>query len=256
MSFNPNMPQPDSSIENIISKESMDKLNHLIEEYANKLKKEGILVTSDCRIDMDSFNNVYSEKEIETDKQYIAKLKEKFSKNSELLGEPVELLITIIWNKVLGKELIAVRSAMFDDIKNGVDHLIIEKNTGKVICFIDGVSSLNSEAAKKKREKSGLSKNIKYGFTIKNGKINLTELKNVPIFYIGIPLTQIKNFINELTESTDDAPSKIEKDLMTFCFKILTLQIKERHLNKVAKDLLDHIPDSIKKEISTFLKSK
>jgi len=85
--------KPSRAYEQTVKKETLEKLNNLIKSFALKLKKENINVTDDCRIDMNSFSNIYTD--IENDKRYIDAMKSKFS-NMNNIGEPVEILTTII----------------------------------------------------------------------------------------------------------------------------------------------------------------
>lgn len=141
---------------------------------------------------------------------------------------------------------------MFDDIANGVDHLVVEKTTGKVVCFIDEVASLDSLAMHKKKEHTPAKKDIKYGFSIEDGKITLKELKNIPVFYLGTPGSQLNDISKDLASSINSNPTKKEQALMTFYLGSLALQIMERSLEKDAKELLKLIPETILSEMKKF----
>ncbi len=243
--------------ENPIEQESLDKLKKLIFEIYQKLIKEGIAITDDCRIDMDMFKEIFSAKDIELDKKYIETMKKKFEEDSQK-GDPMELLTTIIWNKILGDKLIVVRTSVYDDIKNGVDHLIIEKNTGKVICAIDDVASISSFNFHDKKDKTSQvnTKKIKYGMISKNEQISLTSLENIPVFYLGFDLKNMSSIIKEMSNSFDDKPSETEKKLMNYYLGILEMQIKKNHLGKIASALEELIPDTIKQAINQSQKKK
>jgi len=157
----------------------------------------------------------------------------------------------------LGDKLIVVRTSVFDDIKNGVDNLIVERKTGKTICAIDDVSSLSASFINKtdKIFHQGNTinvKNIKYGLAIKDNKTILTHLERVPVFCIGVPLSSVDQFANNISESIDDEPSPEEKKLMEYYYKLLEMQIKQYNLAVVAADLEKLIPDTIKKEMKQY----
>lgn len=257
---NINIPQQKTSPKSreYVSQETSEKLTFLTKSFAEKWKELGIIVTSDCRVDMDNFKGIYSDTSIQSDKHFIEKHQSKFGEKDASFGiaEAVELLTTVIWNKTLGDNLVVVRSSMFDDIANGVDHLVLEKNTGKVICFIDEVSSLDSPTMHKKKSKTPFRKDIKYGFTIENNRANLKELKNIPVFYLGTPGSQINWLTRDLAETISSTPTKRELSLINFYLKSLVLQIMERSLEKDAKDLLNLVPESILSEMKKFAQPK
>ncbi len=97
---NLNIPQQKNSPiqKNMLTAETLEKLKFLVAAFSEKLKSMGILVTEDCRIDMDGFRNVYSDQAIEKDKQYISSRQAHFEKKDpqEDIGEAIELLTTII----------------------------------------------------------------------------------------------------------------------------------------------------------------
>lgn len=251
------MPQQKSSPKSkeYVSQETLEKLTFLTKSFAEKWKEMGIIVTSDCRIDMDNFKGIYSDASIQSDKHYIEKQQSKFGEKDASFGiaEAVELLTTVIWNKTLGDNLVVVRASMFDDIANGVDHLVLEKTTGKVICFIDEVSSLDSPTMYKKKNKTPFRKDIKYGFTIENDKANLKELKNIPVFYLGTPGSQINWLTRDLAETISSTPTKREISLINFYLGSLAMQIMERSLEKDAKELLKLIPETILSEMKKYV---
>ncbi len=141
---------------------------------------------------------------------------------------------------------------MLDDIAKGVDHLVVEKKTGKVICFIDDVASLDSPTMHKKKDNTPVTRDIKYGFTFKNGEVVLSDLKNIPVFYLGTPGSQLNEIAKELSESITSAPTKREQSLMNFYLGSLALQIVDRALERNSKELLDVIPKTILTEIKKF----
>lgn len=55
-------------------------------------------------------------------------------------GSVFEMLKTAIMNKKLAGQFIVVRSSYYDDYCNGVDNVIVHKETGDIICAIDDCS--------------------------------------------------------------------------------------------------------------------
>ncbi len=122
-------------------------------------------------------------------------------KRLEKSGIKLEMVLTLLLHKVLGKDFLVVRSSAFDDNKNGVDHLVIDRRTGNVVCTFDEV---NDEAdgdrmAKKNKkiqstaQKGGSS--IKYGLTFtgpeNDKKIERGQLDNVPLFALALSSSEL-----------------------------------------------------------------
>jgi hypothetical protein len=83
-----------------------------------------------------------------------------------------EIATTLLFDKILGDEFIVVRASTFDDYEHGADQLIIDKQTGAVICGLDDViGHLGDDGGAKKAEKINrkMAKGgaiIKYGATL------------------------------------------------------------------------------------------
>lgn len=63
-----------------------------------------------------------------------------------------EIATTLLFDKVLNKDFIIVRASTYDDYENGADHLIIDKQSGAVICGLD--EAILGESIKDTGEKS------------------------------------------------------------------------------------------------------
>lgn len=164
-----------------------------------------------------------------------------------------ELLITVLLQKLLPERFVVVRSSKYDDYNNGVDNLILDKESGSVICGIDEViarGDFNGPSKKElkmrnKMEKGGFQ--VKYGAKFKDGKIIFESLKNIPAFYLSVD----KNDFVKLS-------SYINGDRDNFAEQELFLKLKHSLLNQVQsygqlslnKDLQENI-----KDFQHFLKS-
>lgn len=242
-------------------REWIEKLKRISEKIA-KSETEALLDLS-CRIKMQAFEGIYSPEEIKKDENYVKEMEKKFKqeqieKNGQPLeeelartGEKLEVLKTIIFYKFLGKQFIICRSSRFDDIENGIDNLILEKKTGNLVCALDEVEFPKIEEKKaavlKKNQKGG--GRLKYGLSIEEGRIKLTERKNLPIFYLFLPENQIKKGIEELDEDLLEK-SGYEKQLFE-CFKaemnaqIERLKLEGERLNFELKNKLEFFKEII-----------
>jgi len=245
------------SVEEEKEEEDVEKLEGFMEEIAEKLRNEGVPVNDDCRINMDAFKGVFSSESVENNKKIVKEFEDKWYGNlteeeikKEKLkksGEQFEMLVTSIFNKFLGEKFIIVRSAAYDDIRNKVDNLILDKETGNIVCAFDEVgdsSGLRFEEKKKKileRNQRGCS--IRYGLGIQKGKLTLENRENIPIFYLALSKESIKNGIKKLVPSFDEK-SDFEKKLFDYFISSFDSQIKglklERNLNWDVKEQLDY----------------
>jgi len=143
-------------------KDLLKKLNSFIENIHFELKKEGIPVLKNGRIDMDAFsqNKIYNEKNIKYDKNMIAMIEKEWALKANItleeaeterehsLGDKMEKLKTVIFYKFLKDGFYVTRSSRYDDIKNGIDNIILDKKTGNIICALDEVGTTSEEKLK------------------------------------------------------------------------------------------------------------
>jgi uncharacterized protein related to proFAR isomerase len=240
------------------------ELIKFLEMISEKLTGLGIPLTGDCRIDIKGFGNVYSTEEIIQDQEEVERLEKEFAKSEELkketikfktnpekflalkdqgkAGEKLELLKTAIFSKFLNENFIVVRTSKYDDIKNNVDNLIMEKDTGSLICALDEVGSTSGSLFEEKKNKV-LMKNtqeggkLKYGLQLTKGEIKLGPIMNVPIFLIALPTRHINEGIRNFNLSFDKF-SNYEKKLFKFWILSLKSQIAALRLEKKINPLI------------------
>lgn len=131
--------------------------------------------------------------------------KERAMKKSNQL----EMALTILFHKALGSKYVVVRASEFDDYFNGVDNVLVNRKTGDVICAFDDFrkSERDKERANEKEEKvlkklrNGGS-TLKYGFTIKDGKVVKGTINNIPIFCLEMKEEDYDELVNNI-ENTD-----------------------------------------------------
>lgn len=235
-----------------------EKLIPFIEEISEKLKQEGIPVGKDCRIDMEAFP-AYGD-DIEEDKEKIRsfeknwypnlsedRIKEEKQKKS---GEKLEILIVALFHKFLKDKFIIARSSPYDDVFNGVDTLILERETGNLICAFDEVADASGANLQNKikeiAEKNRSGSKLKYGLKIENGGIIKGVATGAPIFYLALPEKHINEGINNFSLLPEEK-SDYEKKLFKYFLDLLQHQYSALVLEK-------HIDQSIKNRVETFKK--
>ena len=176
------------------------------------------------------------------------------SKNASNIAE---MTITLILHKFLKDNFIVARASKYDDYNHGVDNVIIDKNTGSVICGFDEVIGLDQERdggeKKMKKVKNSLERGgteIKYGATVVDGKIVRQSFRNIPTFYLAISKPELNEVLVDLqkNDNMSEATTRIFGQLISSLeeqyevFKNLDINNKVRNnLEKFASSL-----DSIK----------
>jgi len=238
-----------------------EKLENYLREKANELKEMGFPVNEELRIEETQFTDVYPREEIERDRGKIAQRSEEWLEEDirerkfgiEKIGEKFEKITTSLLNKHLENAgLEVVRAAEYDDIFQGVDHLVLDIETGNVVAGIDSsVKSFDKEYEKKAQKV--LERNLDGGARIKYGviakkegegiKIEKRRIQQVPVFLFNLPQTEVSNLIEEFQpEKTSPEEEKV------FRFFLTSLQYQTENLTR--KDL--HAFSQLRERIDIF----
>ncbi len=145
-------------------------------------------------------------------------------------GTIAEMTMTVILNKLLNKDFIVARASDYDDYKNGIDHVLVDKNTGFVVCgfdeVVDDLQGYYSVVSKKEKMKNIVAKGgsqIKYGATIEKEQLVRSSFENVPTFYVALSTPEL----GKLLEAVKNDPEAIsaEEDKV---FNKLVLSLQEQ----------------------------
>lgn len=213
--------------ENLKESKGLENVIEILKNEAEKLNQLGIPVDEECRLKIEKFNN-YPKEKIFYDKVREDRFKEKFNyeDRNKSLGEKFEKLKTALFQKYLAEEFIVCRTSFFDDVLNGVDNIILDKETGNIVCALDEVCDIHSKRYEDKRKKV-LDVNkmggaeIEYGFKfdVKDKKISLTKLSNVPLFLLGLNENYVNNCLKHFGSN-----DKFNRDILTFFIQSLKQQ--------------------------------
>lgn len=211
------------------------ELKGFLKNKAEELKKKGLPITDDCRIDISLFNKRFPK--LESDLERTKKYQEEWdnrkmepTEKKETAGEQLEMLKTAIFNKFLDKKFVIVRSSKIDDIDNGVDNIIIEKDTGNIVSAFDEVNDEIGEAFRKKvgsvMDKNRSGAKLKYGLSIDptSKKIIGQSVENIPIFYLSLSKKDLEKGIKKFSSNEI---SKEENELFEKFMSSIYGQIKE-----------------------------
>ena len=242
-------------------KEGEQKLERFLEEIGGKMREEGLPVDNDCRINMEAFSDVYSKKEIERDRALMESYEREWERkgrgrNHGEYGRKLEALKTAIFHKFLGKEFLIARSSPYDDFKNKIDNVILEKKTGNLVCAFDEVGDMSGPAYEEKKakvlerdvkEKGG---KLKYGlkFGKDQKKLVLGEADQIPILYLALDKRHIEGGIKNLIPSFEEK-SEYEKQLWKYFTASLNAQIQylniEPQLEPALKNRLEQFQKTL-----------
>lgn len=122
-----------------------------------------------------------------------------------------EMAATLLFDKIIGDQFIIVRASTYDDYANGADQLIIDKETGAVICGLDDVignigddgGEVKEKKIKAKMKRGGAE--IKYGATMVEGELKRKSLDHVPMFYFSLSKKELDNLLVSLTADKEIA---------------------------------------------------
>lgn len=225
------------------AQESFNHLNSLLREVANDISRElkekfgaEKLISSDCSIRMEPFKALDAE-QVSKDREFIKEREKEWSgiKTTEEDGEQLnpeekkridvlndklvrewlerkkkekskqlEMVVTILLHKAFGDKYVVVRSSRYDDYAGGVDNVIVNKQTGAIICAVDDLRENERSDRRAEKDKEVLKKTraggaeLAYGFTFKDGKIERKTMKNLPVFCLGLDETEYDEIINAI----------------------------------------------------------
>ena len=167
-----------------------------------------------------------------------------------------EMLVTVIFNKILKEEFIVVHTSIEDDLTHHADNVIIEKKTGNVICTLDEAnvdtkSKIYSEKLKRikkynKKNGTALEDGIKLN---KENKLVETTIKNIPLFLLQISKERLKEVLEKMNIDLGKNGSEInvsEIELEVFD------ELIESLVRQADMLLNEKLPEKVKENIKKF----
>ncbi len=160
----------------IVTRTHMDNVGRVmgqIADNAQELQSGGLPVDDRMRIDSNLFikSDTYARSVVDRDNTYILKrlqsahpgkgLEEIRDNEHETIGYQAEVLINELLRKGLSDRYLVVRTAEYDDWKQGVDMLVIDKKSGEIVIGLD--ASDNKEAYKKRGDEANDLLQVKKG---------------------------------------------------------------------------------------------
>lgn len=252
------MEQPPSS--GLEQREDIAKVERFLSGAADRYRAEGVPLSDDGRIDMASYKAMYPDvgKDLERDREWESEwfggLPEEAAREKRRLmeGEQLEMLACAILIKNLGERFVVARTSPHDDRVNKVDTIILDKETGNLVCAFDEVSDTSGANYEKKQTlvrdrnlKGGAA--LKYGIGVKgdSGKqaIVPAAAEHLPLFYLAVPGDRVKKGIQEFVadpvRQSDFEERLFSYFLATIGAQIGALELYHRRLDPELKKKLD-----------------
>lgn len=162
----------------------------------------------------------------------------------------MEMAVTGLLHKILKDDFLVVRASAFDDYKNGVDNIILNKRTGEAICAFDEVHEGGAgertgekiDKIKKVAKKGGA--RVRYGIKLEKGNLTRAEMTTLPVFYLGLKSAELENLLGKMDFNPDSPVTNSEYEV----FAKLTASLKEQ------KQILDgtDVPPAVRNKLETF----
>jgi len=263
-----------------------EKVEKYLEKRASELAKRGYpYKEGDTRFNVEKLGEIdpvkYPSWRVENIKQFVKNKEEEWAKKMEELpedqreieeekkraGEEAEILITAILGKGLGKRFSVHRSHEYDDYKHKVDNIIIDEETGKLVCAFDAKSGKpGPEFEQEKREIEDL--NQKGGTTLEVGvklirekgkmKVIPGSTGNLPLFYLALLPKDVKEGLEKFNPSSKEMSEK-EKEIFNHLVSLMAHHIEEKQpdkykLNLSYRNALDSFDEAL--QDSGFIKER
>ena len=225
------------------------RVNEWLKELVSLMKEEGLKIDEKCRVDMLQHKERLGEDVVLDDISHVEDMEKKFvelnkneargpvDENEERLGELFEKYVTVFLHKFLKKDFFVVRSSRYDDINHGVDHLIVDKKTGDIICSFDELASTDKSHIKSKKRdlwrKNAGGVSLKYPLILQNKESTETDIckQKFPALYFSIPGDILNNAIEESSDNINEI-SDYEKKLFNYFKQSVKTQLAFFNLKK------------------------
>lgn len=170
--------------------------------------------------------------------------------------------ITGVFYKILGKEFAVMRASVYDDYANGVDNVLVNIETGDVICAFDELyddiegerAAKKIEKIKNKAKKGGTE--IKYGITFERdektegNKLVKKPIKNVPTFCLALSNSELDGLLSEMGYDIAEPPTEVELKVFNKLVTSLNEQtqtLQEEEIPEVIANNLNKFTDSLER---------
>jgi hypothetical protein len=193
-----------------------EEYRHLLEE---KLEKSSRETNERYGLDLlaeDGSLKIADHPEADADRQFVADQEKRWAdehhqtvedwqrnreKNPALI---TEMAVTLALTELLQKRFIVAHASSYDDYYSGIDNVLIDRETGAVVCGFDEVLGFNGDDGGEKKDKkikgalAHGGSTLKYGATIIDGKLERRELNHIPTFYLSLSKEELNSLLKDI----------------------------------------------------------
>jgi hypothetical protein len=249
------MPFERPGTEGVEEEQGMQRLEQFIESTTKKYRAENVPITHDGRIDMLAYQSLYPDvvEDLSRTREGQLNAEELRQERLQSTGEKLEILAYAVFSRNIGEQFIVARSAPHDD-RNGVDTILLDRETGNLVCAFDEVGDTTGQAYEKKlsvvqdkNKKGGASLKYGLGITQHEGKKEVikTSAKNIPLFYLAVPKDRVEKGVREFLP---DKPADFEEKLFAYFVATLASQVTNLELYS------NHLNPDLKAKLTAFKK--
>ncbi|MEZ7820961.1 MAG: hypothetical protein QMB51_01495 [Patescibacteria group bacterium] len=246
---------PNNTKENI--SDNVEKMNDQLDQALSSIydfykdefshqKNFNKIISNDLRINVDDdvFKRVgrndrkdrkRMDYKIYSDKKHVEYLHGSPEWKNQAYGKMVEKIVLIILFKKLNEDFFIFRSNDVDDL-NGVDTILIDKETNKIVAALDEVF-INSDNSLPRKIQKVFEINKNFGTTIEypvrtrvdNGKYFIDPrgtIDNVAVSYLSLSKEQVNDFFNDFDPKNIFKTSELEEVIFNYFCDSLSEQIK------------------------------
>lgn len=166
-----------------------------------------------------------------------------------------EMALTVMLHKFLKEKFIVARSSTYDDYNNGVDQVLVYKETGEVVCGFDEVIGNNGDdgglkkAAKLERLMARGGARIKYGAKKVGTELVRGEVREIPAFYMSLSKAELAELLESLSSSSERISAPEEK-LFEKLINSLETQTLNQNLNQTLKAKTEEAISRLRESLS------
>jgi hypothetical protein len=216
------------------------RMDDYLAEAALRAQEEGLPVRKNFRLEILDFQRIFPEEEIKRDlssvderEKEIAEKENEKGKGSEV-GEHFELFKTALFHKFFDGSFVVVRSSRYDDLFHGVDNVILDRESGDIVCAFDEVTTVKEPGITEKREKvteinSKCGAELKYGLGVNaEGRIvKRGGIKHLPLFYLALPEQVLYRVMESFNSSRGRVrPTEGEIKIVDYLVTLIEGQLK------------------------------
>lgn len=253
-------------------KNGKEKIRGLVDQLREYHRSEfGLPVGEDGRLEPRSYigqDNAFPKEKVISDIvqanrkriQYTEHQSREREENTDvyLLSEWLEKLVPVIITKAVPERFVAVRTTEYDDIMNGVDNIILDRNTGGILCAIDECATSIDQGyhGVKKQGKIGRSASLEYGLKMAEDKVVPKKYneQSIPLLVISFERGELVDFVTNTLGSSLEKMSEGERAIYqkiidTMHGQLLRILRKEAEEIKREKEDVEDLMPSVRKRV-------